>query len=57
LLNKWGIARAYWEAKDSDDDLDREIKKKIADGYPTDNIIFQAPTRAIGLSERTPVFG
>lgn len=46
-LVKWRIARAYWEAKDSHDDLEREIKQKIADGYPTDNTVFQAPERAI----------
>lgn len=27
----WG----YWEAKDTKDDLDEEIEKKLAKGYPT----------------------
>jgi len=31
----------FWEAKDTDDDLAAEIKKKIAAGYPTRNIIFE----------------
>ena len=31
----------YWEAKDSKDDLDREIAAKIANGYPDDNIIYE----------------
>ncbi len=33
--------RGFWEAKDTDDDLDAEISKKIAKGYPTGNIIFE----------------
>ena len=34
------MARGYWEAKDSHDDLDAEIQAKFNRGYPTDNIIF-----------------
>src|SRR5262245_42766356 len=30
--------RGYWEAKDTHDDLDAEIKAKIARGYPLINI-------------------
>ena len=36
-----------WEAKDSDDDLEKEIKAKFAAGYPRDNILFQAPHHAV----------
>src|SRR5258708_35313371 len=36
-----GLPRGYWEAKDTDDDLDEEIKKKKAKGYPLTNIIFE----------------
>ena len=32
-----------WEAKDSADDLEKEIKAKFAAGYPRDNILFQQP--------------
>ena len=35
------MARGYWEAKDSHDDLDAEIKVKFNRGYPRDNIIFE----------------
>ena len=42
-LLRYGV----WEAKDSDDDLDTEIKSKFQSGYPRDNIIFQEPRRAI----------
>ena len=37
----WLIPLGYWEAKDSEDDLDVEIRKKINKGYPTVNIIFE----------------
>jgi predicted helicase len=47
LLDTFHLAHGYWEAKDEKDDLDREIKAKLARGYPTDNIIFQAPERAV----------
>ena len=36
-----------WEAKDTDDDLEKEIRAKFKAGYPRDNIIFQEPRRAI----------
>ena len=36
-----------WEAKDTEDDLEKEIKIKFKAGYPSDNIIFQEPYRAI----------
>ena len=35
------MARGYWEAKDSGDDLDAEIQSKFNSGYPRDNIIFE----------------
>lgn len=37
----WFFPRGFWEAKDTDDKLDAEIKKKISNGYPTTNIIFE----------------
>ncbi len=39
----WG----YWEAKDTKDDLDKEISKKIRKGYPTSNIIFEDSETAV----------
>ncbi len=39
----WG----YWESKDEDDDLEEEIKKKFAKGYPKDNILFEDSQTAI----------
>jgi hypothetical protein len=37
----------YWEAKDSKDDLDKEIASKIAAGYPDDNIIYENSVTAV----------
>ena len=37
----------YWEAKDIHDDLPTEVQRKFEAGYPTDNILFQTPQRAI----------
>jgi hypothetical protein len=47
LVDAFRLAHGYWEAKDEHDDLAKEVKKKFAVGYPKDNILFQAPERAI----------
>ncbi|MFM6191503.1 MAG: type ISP restriction/modification enzyme [Planktothrix sp.] len=47
LVRDGSIRYGIWEAKDSHDKLDREVKQKFAVGYPQDNIIFQAPERGI----------
>ncbi len=39
----WG----YWESKDESDDIDEEIKKKFAKGYPNDNILFEDSNTAV----------
>lgn len=41
------LCYGLWEAKDTDDDLDKEIKAKFKAGYPRDNILFQEPRRAV----------
>ena len=45
----------YWEAKDQKDDLAREIAKKIAAGYPTDNIIFEDTREAVLYQNKVEV--
>jgi predicted helicase len=47
IVDAFTIPQAFWEAKDSDDDLAKEVQAKFADGYPRDNILFQEPKRAI----------
>ncbi len=45
LVDTFKIPHGYWEAKDTKDDLEKEIHKKFEAGYPRDNILFQAPHR------------
>jgi predicted helicase len=47
LIDTFKLAHGVWEAKDTDDDLEKEVKKKFDAGYPKDNTLFQAPDRAI----------
>ena len=51
LLDEYRLIHGFWEAKDSDDDLDREIQKKLDKGYPAENTIFQAPNRAVLMQD------
>ncbi|MGQ0750723.1 MAG: hypothetical protein ACT4PS_09340 [Betaproteobacteria bacterium] len=37
----------YWKAKDTKDDLDEEIQKRLRRGYPQDNIIFEDSQQAV----------
>ena len=46
------MARGYWEAKDTDDNLDLEIQKKFAKGYPQDNILFEDSRTAVLIQNR-----
>jgi predicted helicase len=47
LWDSNSIPRGYWEAKDSRDDLAREIERKIKRGYPLSNTIFEDTRRAV----------
>jgi hypothetical protein len=47
LVDLYHLPHGYWEAKDEKDDLAKEVQRKLEKGYPRDNIIFQAPERAI----------
>ena len=51
LLDNFKLARGYWEAKDSADDLEAEISRKLAAGYPQDNILFQSPARMVVIQQ------
>lgn len=46
LRDPFGFTLGYWEAKDSADDLDREVQNKISKGYSLQNTLFQAPASA-----------
>ena len=47
LIDDFRLPHGYWEAKDIHDDLPTEVQRKFEAGYPTDNILFQTPQRAI----------
>ena len=49
LYDEFNLNRGYWEAKDTDDVLDVEIKKKVTKGYPLTNTIFEDTRRAVLL--------
>ncbi|NQV17318.1 MAG: N-6 DNA methylase [Armatimonadetes bacterium] len=52
IVDGYKLVHGFWEAKDTKDDFELEIKKKIENGYPTDNIIFQTPDRIIIYQNR-----
>ncbi|MGD1713705.1 type ISP restriction/modification enzyme [Dapis sp. BLCC M172] len=47
LVRNDTLKHGIWEAKDTEDDLAKEVQKKFKQGYPKDNIIFQSPERVI----------
>ena len=47
LVNTYNMPHGYCESKDIHDNLLAEVKHKLEQGYPRDNIIFQTPERAI----------
>jgi predicted helicase len=55
ILHDLRVPLGYWEAKDTADDLDTEIKKKFLKGYPQDNIIFENSSTAVLVQNRAEV--
>ncbi|GCE26334.1 hypothetical protein KDA_18180 [Dictyobacter alpinus] len=47
VLDEFRIRRGYWEAKGPKVNLDEEIRKKIATGYPLTNTLFEDSRRAV----------
>lgn len=47
LVDDLTLVHGLWEAKDADDDLTKEIKRKRDAGYPLTNILFQSPGHAV----------
>src|SRR5262245_41947228 len=52
LRDLYNLPRGYWEAKDTDDELDAEIPKKIKKKYPLTNTIFEDTRRAVLFQNR-----
>lgn len=55
VLHDIRVPLGYWEAKDTKDDLDEEIRKKFARGYPQDNIIFENSETAVLVQNRQEI--
>lgn len=51
------LPRGYWEAKDTQDDLETEIRKKIARGYPLSNIIFEDTQTGVLFQNKQKING
>lgn len=47
LFDENHVRRGYWEAKDSRDDLETEIHRKLDRGYPRENTVFEDGGRAV----------
>jgi len=57
LRDRNSLPRGYWEAKDTQDDLDTEIKKKVARGYPLSNIIFEDTQTGVLFQSKQKING
>jgi len=55
LLHEIRVPFGFWEAKDTNDDLDAEIEKKKRKGYPQDNIIFEDSRTAVLIQNKQEV--
>ncbi len=47
LLHPLGVPFGHWEAKDENDDLQKEISDKFRKGYPKENIVFSDDVTAV----------
>src|SRR5665213_3166364 len=52
LVDPIRIPFGYWEAKDLDDNLDKQIEYKFRRGYPQDNIIFEDSREAVLIQNK-----
>lgn len=55
LKNALRLDFGYWESKDIKDDIDKEIKAKIAKGYPLVNMLFEDSQTAVLFQENAEV--
>ena len=55
-LDAFNLPRGYWEAKDENDSLAEEMKKKFEAGYPRSNILLQRPSQALLFQDGRIVF-
>jgi len=55
VKDEFQIVKGYWEAKDTADDLEKEIISKISKGYPLTNIIFEDSETAVLIQDKQEV--
>lgn len=55
LVHSIRVPLGYWEAKDTNDVLDEEIRKKTAAGYPRDNIVYEDTQTAVLIQNKREV--
>jgi predicted helicase len=53
VRDEFRLARGWWEAKDTSDNLAAEIQKKLRAGYPTSNTIFEDTQTAVLYQDRS----
>jgi len=53
VRDEFRLARGWWEAKDTSDNLAAEIVKKLKAGYPTRNTIFEDTQVAVLYQDRS----
>ena len=51
VRDEFRLARGWWEAKDTSDNLAAEIQKKLKAGYPTRNTIFEDTQTAVLIQD------
>ncbi len=56
LRDSFDLKRGIWEAKGAQSDLEKEIAKKIATGYPLTNTIFENTKRAVLFQNKKRAF-
>src|SRR5215472_13437022 len=56
LRDSFDLKRGIWEAKGAQSDLEKEIAKKIATGYPLTNTIFENTKRAVLFQNKKRTF-
>jgi hypothetical protein len=54
--DEWHLPAGYWEARDTADDLNAEIRAKIAKGYALVNTIFEDTREAVLFDDGREVF-
>ncbi len=55
ILHDLRVPLGYWEAKDTDDDIDKEIEGKQRKGYPQDNIVYENSDVAVLIQNKLEV--